>query len=52
MCASSAMQELYGHGLSTHTKGGGIRLSFSKNPLGIRQVSNVPMNGGMVMKQF
>lgn len=48
------MQELYGRGLSTHTKGGGIRLSFSKNPLGIRQVSNVPMlsNGGLVMKGY
>ncbi|KAL3896922.1 MAG: hypothetical protein SGCHY_003758 [Lobulomycetales sp.] len=40
MCASIAMQELYGHSLSTHTKGGGIRLSFSKNPLGVRLNSN------------
>ncbi len=36
-CAALAMHDLYGTPLSTHTKGGGIRLSFSKNPLGVRQ---------------
>ncbi|KAI9323325.1 hypothetical protein BX666DRAFT_2022078 [Dichotomocladium elegans] len=34
-CASQAMQELYGAMLSNSVKGG-IRLSFSKNPLGVR----------------
>jgi len=46
MCASVAMQELYGHSLTTHTKGGGIRLSFSKNPLGVRLVNGVSGGGG------
>ncbi|KAJ3071051.1 hypothetical protein HK102_006526 [Quaeritorhiza haematococci] len=35
LCATQALHELYGTPLSTHTKGG-IRLSFSKNPLGVR----------------
>ncbi|KAI7850032.1 hypothetical protein BDC45DRAFT_573349 [Circinella umbellata] len=35
-CASKAMQDLYGSPLSNSVKGG-IRLSFSKNPLGVRQ---------------
>jgi hypothetical protein len=34
-CASQALQELYGNPLSNSIKGG-IRLSFSKNPLGVR----------------
>ncbi|KAJ8653565.1 hypothetical protein O0I10_010805 [Lichtheimia ornata] len=34
-CATHAMQDLYGKMLSNSTKGG-IRLSFSKNPLGVR----------------
>lgn len=33
--ATKALNELYGHSLHNSTKGG-IRLSFSKNPLGIR----------------
>ncbi|KAF7722992.1 hypothetical protein EC973_002462 [Apophysomyces ossiformis] len=37
-CAAQALQELYGNPLSNSTKGG-IRLSFSKNPLGVRQNS-------------
>jgi RNA recognition motif. (a.k.a. RRM, RBD, or RNP domain) len=41
--ATRALTELYGRGLSNSIKGG-IRLSFSKNPLGVR--SNQP-NGGM-----
>ncbi|ORZ01284.1 hypothetical protein BCR43DRAFT_174148 [Syncephalastrum racemosum] len=35
-CASQALQELHGNMLSNSVKGG-IRLSFSKNPLGVRQ---------------
>jgi len=37
-CATSAMNEYYGTLLSTSTKGG-IRLSYSKNPLGVRPFS-------------
>lgn len=33
--ATRALEELYGYGLSNSVKGG-IRLSFSKNPLGVR----------------
>ncbi|KAF2213935.1 hypothetical protein CERZMDRAFT_38261 [Cercospora zeae-maydis SCOH1-5] len=35
--ATKALHELYGHPLHNSTKGG-IRLSFSKNPLGVRSV--------------
>jgi hypothetical protein len=58
--ATKALHELYGHPLHNSIKGG-IRLSFSKNPLGVRSgqgmtspgPSNVPgvmqgMNGAMV----
>lgn len=37
--ATRALNELYGRGLSNSVKGG-IRLSFSKNPLGVRTPSN------------
>ncbi|KAI9271937.1 hypothetical protein BDA99DRAFT_534409 [Phascolomyces articulosus] len=37
-CATQALHELYGNPLSNSVKGG-IRLSFSKNPLGVRQPS-------------
>lgn len=37
--ASMALKELYGVGLSNSVKGG-IRLSFSKNPLGVRSQPN------------
>lgn len=40
--ATKALTELYGHNLSNSVKGG-IRLSFSKNPLGVR---STPANGG------
>lgn len=36
--ATKALQELYGHSLQNSTEGG-IRLSFAKNPLGVRAVS-------------
>ncbi len=50
--ATKALHELYGHMLHNSVKGG-IRLSFSKNPLGVRsgqapgQNSPVPMAGMM-----
>ncbi|KZT29425.1 hypothetical protein NEOLEDRAFT_1153943 [Neolentinus lepideus HHB14362 ss-1] len=34
--ATKALNELYGHALGGLIKGGGIRLSYSKNPLGVR----------------
>lgn len=37
--ATRALEELYGFGLSNSVKGG-IRLSFSKNPLGVRSQTN------------
>lgn len=40
--ATKALTELYGHNLSNSVKGG-IRLSFSKNPLGVR---STPANAG------
>lgn len=38
------MNELYGNSLNGIVKGGGIRLSYSKNPLGVR--TTVPGNPG------
>ncbi|TPX35044.1 hypothetical protein SmJEL517_g02398 [Synchytrium microbalum] len=40
-CANLALRELYGNPLSNSTKGG-IRLSYSKNPLGKRSTSDGP----------
>lgn len=40
--ATKALNELYGHPLGGLVKGGGIRLSYSKNPLGVR----TPTTGG------
>ncbi|KAK7062165.1 RRM domain-containing protein [Favolaschia claudopus] len=34
--ATKTLNELYGHSLGGLIKGGGIRLSYSKNPLGVR----------------
>lgn len=42
--ATKALHELYGHPLHNSVKGG-IRLSFSKNPLGVRSGQNVPSGG-------
>ncbi|KAI1809510.1 hypothetical protein GGS20DRAFT_580642 [Poronia punctata] len=46
--ATRALHELYGQVLHNSTKGG-IRLSFSKNPLGVRNNQNTgpPANGAM-----
>lgn len=46
--ATKALTELYGRALSNSTKGG-VRLSFSKNPLGVRSQNN-PSNPGQVPK--
>ncbi|OCH94521.1 hypothetical protein OBBRIDRAFT_848034 [Obba rivulosa] len=45
--ATRALNELYGHTLNGLVKGGGIRLSYSKNPLGVR----TPTNGGSNLSQ-
>ncbi|KAF9950636.1 hypothetical protein BGZ70_001286 [Mortierella alpina] len=45
-CATQALNDLYGNPLSNSVKGG-IRLSFSKNPLGVRNsTSNQPSGLG------
>lgn len=41
--ATKALHELYGHPLHNSVKGG-IRLSFSKNPLGVRSGQNTAQN--------
>ncbi|ODV91660.1 hypothetical protein CANCADRAFT_55487 [Tortispora caseinolytica NRRL Y-17796] len=41
--ATQSLNELYGKGLSNSVKGG-IRLSFSKNPLGVRSTGNGSVN--------
>jgi RNA recognition motif-containing protein len=46
--ATKALTELYGRALSNSTKGG-VRLSFSKNPLGVRS-SNNPANAANAAK--
>jgi hypothetical protein len=43
--ATKALHELYGQPLHNSVKGG-IRLSFSKNPLGVRSGQNQGQNGG------
>jgi hypothetical protein len=43
--ATRCLKQLYGHPLSNSTKGG-IRLSFSKNPLGVRSSQN-PSNAAV-----
>jgi hypothetical protein len=42
--ATKALHELYGHPLHNSIKGG-IRLSFSKNPLGVRPGQGIPSPG-------
>lgn len=41
--ATRALDDLYGHNLSNSTQGG-IRLSFSKNPLGVRSDRDAPVS--------
>ncbi|KAI5119598.1 hypothetical protein M0805_005768 [Coniferiporia weirii] len=44
--ATKALNELYGHNLNGLVKGG-IRLSYSKNPLGVRTPTNVANGSGL-----
>ncbi|ROT34677.1 hypothetical protein SODALDRAFT_321351 [Sodiomyces alkalinus F11] len=48
-CASKALTELYGRPLHNSTAKGGIRLSFSKNPLGVRSGQNTGQGAGHSM---
>lgn len=50
--ATKALNELYGHPLHNSVKGG-IRLSFSKNPLGVRsgQTNGLPAPTGQLSQQ-
>ncbi|KAF9345025.1 hypothetical protein BGX26_003638 [Mortierella sp. AD094] len=43
-CATQALSDLYGNPLSNSVKGG-IRLSYSKNPLGVRSSTTTQSNG-------
>ncbi|KAF9992690.1 hypothetical protein BGZ79_002768 [Entomortierella chlamydospora] len=43
-CATQALNDLYGNPLSNSVKGG-IRLSYSKNPLGVRSSTTTQSNG-------
>lgn len=43
-CASRSLAKLHGHPLSNSVKGG-VRLSFSKNPLGVRNGQQTGVNG-------
>ncbi|KAL4263240.1 RRM domain-containing protein [Pleurotus pulmonarius] len=48
--ATKALQELYGHTLNGLVKGG-IRLSYSKNPLGVRTPTSAGSNGPTLQQQ-
>ncbi|KAK7470265.1 hypothetical protein VKT23_001698 [Stygiomarasmius scandens] len=48
--ATRTISELYGHTLNGLVKGGGIRLSYSKNPLGVRTPTSAT-SGGSAMQQ-
>ena len=43
--ATKALNDLYGNTLGGLIKGGGIRLSYSKNPLGVRTPTSAGSNG-------
>ncbi|KAI0065912.1 hypothetical protein BV25DRAFT_1797772, partial [Artomyces pyxidatus] len=43
--ATKALNDLYGATLNGLVKGGGIRVSYSKNPLGVRTPTNTTANG-------
>lgn len=49
--ATKALHELYGHPLHNSVKGG-IRLSFSKNPLGVRSGQSPTQNSGGQMSSL
>ncbi|TFY56765.1 hypothetical protein EVJ58_g7438 [Rhodofomes roseus] len=48
--ATKALQELYGNTLGGLVKGGGIRLSYSKNPLGVRTPTSAGGPNGSSMQ--
>ncbi|PFH49249.1 hypothetical protein AMATHDRAFT_102955, partial [Amanita thiersii Skay4041] len=47
--ATKALHDLHGHNLDGLVKGAGIRLSYSKNPLGVRTPTSV--GGGQMQQQ-
>lgn len=49
--ATRAMSELHGNTLKGLVKGGGIRLSYSKNPLGVRTPTSANSNGPALQQQ-
>jgi len=49
--ATKALNDLYGNTLGGLVKGGGIRLSYSKNPLGVRTPTSAGSNGTSFQQQ-
>jgi hypothetical protein len=49
--ATKALNDLYGNTLDGLVKGGGIRLSYSKNPLGVRTPTSAGSNGPCLQQQ-
>lgn len=49
--ATKAMNDLSGNTLSGLVKNGGIRLSYSKNPLGVRSQASAGVNGPSTQQQ-
>ena len=49
--ATKALHELQGNTLNGLVKGGGIRLSYSKNPLGVRTPTSATANGMQQQQQ-
>ncbi|TFK43837.1 hypothetical protein BDQ12DRAFT_695859 [Crucibulum laeve] len=49
--ATKALNDLYGHTLKGMIKGGGIRLSYSKNPLGVRTPTSAGSTAGPSLQQ-
>ncbi|KAF7332518.1 RRM domain-containing protein [Mycena kentingensis (nom. inval.)] len=49
--ATKTLNELYGNSLGGLIKGGGIRLSYSKNPFGVRTPTSANANAGLATLQ-
>jgi hypothetical protein len=49
--ATKTLNELYGNTLGGLIKGGGIRLSYSKNPLGVRTPTSASGGGATLQQQ-
>ncbi|KAF8897881.1 hypothetical protein BD779DRAFT_1667792 [Infundibulicybe gibba] len=49
--ATKALNDLYGNTLKGLIKGGGIRLSYSKNPLGVRTPTSAASSGPVLQQQ-